>query len=181
MISDILAAAPVVLEWHSWKRLWAPITALAVLVGLLVDFRDATSRIGDMLPRALAVIEALLSVLILGGIAAAGVWLVGTVVETESERRMAFRRAVTTTIETGYMKLPAACEPETLDDETHNPARLKADARDHVNQVIPLLSGDHPGVCTTDDDSLHAWFAVFQQLRMEPGLAKLAIQEADAT
>ncbi len=158
------------------KRFWAPITVLAVLVGLLVDFRDAASRITDMIPQALAILGVLLPVLILGGIVCTLIWVAGTVFDTMADRKMARLRAARAIVEPGFAKLRAACEPETLDKD-HNIARVKADARDHVNQVLPLLKGDHPGVCTTDDESLTRWYSIFAQLRMDSGLAKLAVAQ----
>ena len=47
-----------------WRRLWAPISVLAVFIGLLVDVGDAASSITDMIPQALAVFGALFPVLI---------------------------------------------------------------------------------------------------------------------
>ena len=132
-----------------------------------------------MIPQTLAVISALFPLLLIGGIVATIIWSVGTTFEPELQKRRATRRAVRALIETGYMKLRAVCEPDTLDQaHSHNMALLKADARDHVNLIIPFLSGNHPEVCTTDNDSLQAWFAILAKLRMERGLAKQVVEEA---
>lgn len=121
-----------------WRRLWAPISVLAVFVGLLVDVGDAASSITDMIPQALAFFGALFPVLIVGGIAGALVWMTGTALDMVADRKMARWRTARAIVEPGFAKLRAACEPETLDQGDLNIARVRADARDHVNQVIPL-------------------------------------------
>lgn len=142
-----------------------------------MDIGGATTAIADTLPQVLGIIRALLPVLALGGITFAGVWTVLTAIDAVEKTRKRRDRRARTIVETAYMKLRAACEPETVDG-AHNLAFLRADARDHVNQVAPLLRGGVlPEVCTTEEESLREWFALFAKLRMQRGMALLAADD----
>ncbi|MCY3706712.1 MAG: hypothetical protein OXH08_14630 [Gammaproteobacteria bacterium] len=160
-----------------WGHFWTSISVLAVLISLLVDVGGALSRITEMIPQALAILGALLPVLIVGGIVVGGSWVVATVFDVIADRKRARWRKLRAVVEPGFAKLRAACEPETVDQDDRNVVRLKADARDYVNQVLPLVTGDHPGECTTDDESLRRWYAIFAQLRMDSRLARLAVMQ----
>ncbi|MDE2772849.1 MAG: hypothetical protein OXI46_03960 [Gemmatimonadota bacterium] len=149
-----------------------------MLITLLVDGGSAATKVAGLIPIARSVIEALLPLLLAFGIAATGIWIIGTIAETIANSRRAKAQAIRAIVEGGYRKLRAACEPETLNpDRPGNTAWIRAEARDHVNQVIPLLSGDKPEACTTEDESLREWFGVFSKLRMQRGLALLAAEE----
>ena len=168
-------------ERSLWKRLGGPLSILAGILSFLLDVGDAASGVTDMIPQALAFLEALLPIFMVMGTVAAICWGMGTAMEARSKWKINRWRNARAVVEPGFLKLRAACEPETVDQDDLNIARLKADARDYVNEVIPMITGPHPGMCTTDEESLQKWYEIFAQLRMTRGTARLAVLDRAGT